>query len=309
MAASQHKIGIVFSLKTGLKAKKRLKKIQLYLNEKNIDYDLLHSDGNESVERLTRMLCNNAYKTVVVVGGDGSVNDALNGIMTADFLHKDFAFGIIPSGSVNDFAKFWGIMPNEYRKSIDSILNRKTRKIDLGVCKYTKEQGNFSRYFINCVNIGLGAKLIELSNSTKILTGSQRISNIITMISQIFERKSFDLTFKTDSEMLHEKVMSVCIGNTTGYGQTPNAVPYNGMLDMSVITRPKWWQLFEGFWLLGKGKFLNYKNVHPYRIWDAEFSDIGKAKVSLDGRIIPQKLLMPLKVTVLPEKIPLIIPT
>lgn len=308
MASSQDRIGIVCSLKTGLKSKKRLKKIRQYLEANGVSYDLLRSDGNESVERLSRMLCNNAYKTVVVVGGDGSLNDSINGIMNADFIHKDFAFGIIPSGSSNDFAKFWGIQPADYKKAVDAIIKRKTRKIDLGVCDYNTSNGQVRRFFLNCINVGLGAKLIELSNSTKIITGSQRISNIITMISQIFQRKSFNFTFKTDSENLHETVMSVCVGNTTGFGQTPNAVPYNGMLDMSVVTRPEWWQLFEGFWLLGKGKFLNYKNVHPYRIWDIAFNDIGKAKVSLDGRIIQQKMLMPIKISVIPERIPLIIP-
>jgi diacylglycerol kinase family enzyme len=150
--------------------------------------------------------------------------------------------------------------------------------------------------------------MIELSNSTKILTGSQRISNIITLIGQLFQRKSFKLEFCTECEKIKENVMSVCIGNTLGYGQTPNAVPYNGMFDMSVITRPEWWQLFHGFWLLGKGRFLNYKNVHPYRINSAVFTDIGKAKVSLDGRILQFKNITPVTVSVLYEKISLIIP-
>ena len=127
--STHNRIGIVFSLKTGLKSKKRLKKIQQYLESKNVCFDLLRSEGNDSVERLTCMLCNNAYKTIVVVGGDGSVNDAINGIMNADFIHKDFAFGIIPSGSVNDFAHFWDIQMNDYKKSIDSIIQRKIRKI------------------------------------------------------------------------------------------------------------------------------------------------------------------------------------
>lgn len=309
MTVSSDRIGIVFSLKTGLNSKSRLKNIQQYLEDSHQLYDLFRPDGKESVEQLARKLCNDAYRTVVVVGGDGSLNDVLNGIMTADFLHKDFAFGIIPSGSVNDFAKFWGIHPNDYKKSIDSIVRRKTRKIDLGVFHYQgPDNATHSRYFLNCVNIGLGARLVELSNSTKKLTGSQRASNTLTMLGQVFERKSFALTFQTDTERFHEKVMSVCIGNTTGYGQTPNAVPYNGMLDMSVITRPEWWQLFEGFWLLGKGKFLNYKNVHPYRVNEVIFTDVGKARVSLDGRIIQQKISTPFKVEVLPERIPLIIP-
>lgn len=59
--------------------------------------------------------------------------------------------------------------------------------------------------------------------------------------------------------------MTVCIGNSTGYGQTPNAVPYNGLLDVSVVYHPEMTQLFEGFYLFVRGKFLNHRSVHPYR--------------------------------------------
>ena len=183
MAASQEKIGIVYSFKTGLKAKNRLKKIRAYLDSLNVQYDILRADDDNSVERLTKMLCDNAYKTVAIVGGDGTVNDAINGIMTADFLHKDFAFGIIPSGSANDFAKFWGIQLDDYKLAIDSIINRRIRKIDVGVCEFKdKDKRSITRYFLNCVNIGLGAKLVELAVGTKVITGSQRLSNISTMI-------------------------------------------------------------------------------------------------------------------------------
>ena len=301
-------IAIIFSYKTGLKAKRRLEKIKKYLALKNVSYDLVRPDRNETVETLSSRLCEQMYNTVVVIGGDGSINDAINGIMNAKSRHKDFSFGIIPSGTANDFSKFWGVQSKDYKLAIDSIVKRKVRKIDLGVCSYISDNKTNRRFFLNCVNIGLGAKMVELAKSTKVITGSKRLSNFIAMIGQIFERKSFKLVFHTDSETLYEKVMSVCVGNTTGYGQTPNAVPYNGMLDMSVITRPEWWQIFEGFWLLEKGKFLNYKNVNPYRIWNVRFDEIGKAKVSLDGRIIHEKIGMPLSVSVLKETIPLIIP-
>ena len=102
--------------------------------------------------------------------------------------------------------------------------------------------------------------------------------------------------------------MSVCIGNTLGYGQTPNAVPYNGMLDMSVITRPKWWQLFEGFWLLGKGRFLNYKNVYPYRARQIMVKDVDKALVSLDGMVLQAKQLAPMRLSIEADALNFIVP-
>ena len=81
--------------------------------------------------------------------------------------------------------------------------------------------------------------------------------------------------------------MTVCVGNGTGYGQTPSAVPYNGMLDVSVVYTPEVMQMFEGLWLLITGRFLNHRSVHPFRTREVVVEEAGKALVGVDGRLIP----------------------
>ena len=66
------------------KGKKRWKEIKEYMDSKGVDYDYVQSEGFGSVERLAKILANNGYRTIVVVGGDGALNDAINGIMLSD---------------------------------------------------------------------------------------------------------------------------------------------------------------------------------------------------------------------------------
>jgi diacylglycerol kinase family enzyme len=80
--------------------------------------------------------------------------------------------------------------------------------------------------------------------------------------------------------------MTVCIGSGPGYGQTPNAVPYNGMLDVSVVYHPEVVQLIEGLWLLTTGRFLNHRSVHPYRTTEVQVDYAKKAMVGVDGRLM-----------------------
>ena len=80
--------------------------------------------------------------------------------------------------------------------------------------------------------------------------------------------------------------MTMCIGNASGYGQTPNAVPYNGLLDVSVVYHPGMTQLFEGIYLFVKGKFLNHKSVHPYRTREVEVMETSHALIGIDGRLM-----------------------
>ena len=150
--------------------------------------------------------------------------------------------------------------------------------------------------------------MIKTTYDAAYIIGSRRLSIISALINRIFERKQFTMSMKIETEEIEGKYMSMCVGNCLGYGQTPNSVPYNGLLDVSLITRPKWWQLFEGFWLLGKGRFLNYKNVHPYRARQIVVNDVDKALVSLDGIVLHAKAPAPMRVTIERDALNFVVP-
>ena len=101
--------------------------------------------------------------------------------------------------------------------------------------------------------------------------------------------------------------MTVCIGNALGYGQTPNAVPYNGFFDVSVVYHPGITQLFEGIYLFVKGKFLNHNAVHPYRTKEVKLT-ADSALVGIDGRIMSSSPVGEFRVVIEPEAINFIMP-
>ena len=309
MAIENNRWGIIYNPKAGSrKTQKRWNKIREYMEERGVLFDYLQSEGYGSVERLARMLANNGYRTIVVVGGDGAINDAVNGIMTSSVERKDeIAFGIIPNGIGNDFAKFWGLDEDDYKTAVDWIINRRLRKIDVGRVGYTQGDVCGMRYFINAMYIGLGARMGWISNGTHRFWKMQWLSFLSSMILLLFERKLHRVHLKINGEHIRGKVMTVCIGSARGYGLTPSAVPYNGWLDVSVIYRPGLFQLVKGLWLLLQGRILNLKVVKPYRTRKVKVLRAMNAEVSLDGRMLLEHEC-PLKVRILPEAMTLIIP-
>lgn len=309
MAIENNRWGIIYNPKAGSrKTQKRWNKIREYMEERGVLFDYLQSEGYGSVERLARMLANNDYRTIVVVGGDGAINDAVNGIMTSSVERKDeIAFGIIPNGIGNDFAKFWGLDEDDYKTAVDWIINRRLRKIDVGRVGYTQGDVCGMRYFINAMYIGLGARMVWISNGTRRFWKMQWLSFLSSMILLLFERKLHRVHLKINGEHIRGKVMTVCIGSARGYGLTPSAVPYNGWLDVSVIYRPGLFQLVKGLWLLLQGRILNLKVVKPYRTRKVKVLRAMNAEVSLDGRMLLEHEC-PLKVRILPEAMTLIIP-
>lgn len=308
MAINDERWGIIYNPKAGTrKTQKRWDKIRLYMEEKGVMFDYLQSEGYGSVERLSRMLADNGYRTIVVVGGDGAINDAVNGIMTSSVERKDeIALGIIPNGMGNDFAKYWGLDEDDYKQAVDWIINRRLRKIDVGRVGYCNDTVCSTRYFINAMYIGLGARMVWISNGTRRFWGMQWLSFLSSMILLLFERKLYRVHLKLNGEHIRGKIMTVCIGSARGYGLTPSAVPYNGWLDVSVVYRPQLLQLLSGLVLLLRGRLLNHKTVKPYRTRKVKVLRAMNADVSLDGRILHEEC--PLEVRIIPEGLTLIIP-
>ena len=309
MAVESNRWGIIYNPKAGSrKTQKKWNEIRSYMESRGVLFDYLQSEGYGSVERLARMLANNGYRTIVIVGGDGAINDAINGIMTSSASDKDqIALGIIPNGIGNDFASYWGLEKDDYKEAVDWIINRRLRKIDVGRVSYNEGDLRRTRYFINAMYVGLGARFVWISNGTRRFWGMQWLSYLSSMFLLLFERMLHRIDMKINGEHIQDTIMTVCIGSARGYGLTPSAVPYNGWLDVSVVYRPELLQLIKGLWLLVNGRLLNLKVVKPYRTHKVKINRVQNAAISLDGRQLYYDESS-LDVRILPEALTLIIP-
>lgn len=288
MAVNENKWGILYCPKNSFRPQKRWENIERVLRSEHIDFDYVQSENMGSVERLVKMMINNGYRTLIIVGGDSALNDAVNCLMQTEKEVRDqIALGVIPNGMMNDFAHFWGFQEGETEKSVKWLKEHRVRKIDLGRINYKNKHGEAChRYFLNCVNIGLIATIMNLRRQTRHAVGSRTISYVISFILMIFQRLEYKMHLKINGESINRKVMTVCVGNALGYGQTPNAVPYNGLLDVSVVYHPEMAQLIEGIYLFVRGKFLNHRSVHPYRTKEVQVQNAEKALVGIDGRLL-----------------------
>jgi len=289
MAVEMTRWGILYCPKAGFgNPRKRWEKIQKALDERQVKYDFVQSETADSVERLIKMMITNGYKTIIVVGGDSALNDAVNCLMLEEKeVREGISLGVIPNGMMNDFAHFWEIDGDEVDETVDMLLRHRVRKVDLGCVRYTNaKQERCHRYFLNCVNIGMTADIMNLRRQTRRLFGSRTLSFIFSVFAMLFHRMEYKMKLRINSDVIDRKVMTVCIGNGPGYGQTPNAVPYNGMLDVSVVYHPEVVQLIEGLWLLVTGRFLNHRSVHPYRTREIVVDYAKHAQIGIDGRLM-----------------------
>jgi diacylglycerol kinase family enzyme len=267
---------------------KQRERIQKALDERQVQYDFVQSESTDSVERLVTMLIHNGYKTIVVVGGDSALNDAVNCLMKEEKQVRDqISLGVIPNGAMNDFARYWDFKEGNLEQTVDWLVKHRVRKIDLGCIRYQNKQGEqCHRYFLNCVNVGLIADVMNLRRQAHSLLGSRTLSFIASLFLMIFHRMEYKVKVKINYDTVERKIMTMCVGSGPGYGQTPSAVPYNGMLDVSLVYHTEIDQVFAGLWLLLTGRFLNHRSVHPYRTREVEVVEAKHALVGVDGRLI-----------------------
>lgn len=264
---------------------KRWEKIAALLEQYGIKYDMVMSENHHGVERLMTMMIKNGYGTIIISGGDSALNGAVNCLMKVEkHIRERISLGVIPNGVMNDFAYFWGFTAGNLEESIASIANNRVRKIDVGCIRYTdKENNSKQRYFINCINIGLFAGIQRLRQQMRRRLWSRKLSYIVCMLLMIFQKVEYRMTYIINYVKESHRVTTMCIGNAYGYGQTPNAVPYNGMLDVTIVRRSKLTQFVEAMYLFLRGKILNHKRVRPYRTRFLELEITKDTPLSIDG--------------------------
>lgn len=309
MAVNENKWGVIYCPKHGFRSSARWETVERAFHAHRVDYDYVQSESADSVSRLVKMMVNNGYRTIVLVGGDSALNDAVNSLMQFDPIVRDrVALGIVPNGTMNDFAHYWGLREGDAGRIVGWLCRRRVRRIDVGRINYRNKRGEgCHRYFVNCVNVGLVAAIMDMRRKTRQILVSRTLSLLFSFVLMLFQRLEYRMRLRINGETIDRRVMTVCVGNATGYGQTPSAVPYNGLLDVSVVYHPKMAQLFEGWYLLLKGKLLNHRSVHPYRTREVDIDDLGQAMVSVDGRLIGAPVV-PIKVRVEQEAVNFLIP-
>jgi len=113
------------------------------------------------------------YGQVVALGGDGTVNEVVNGLIADDRpIRPDLALGIIPRGTGADFVRTLGI-PHDLEGAVERLVAANVRQIDVGKARYRAPDGiEAVRYFINEAEVGVGAAICERVNrSSKMLGG------------------------------------------------------------------------------------------------------------------------------------------
>ena len=170
---------------------------------------------------------------LVVAGGDGTINDVVNGLGRAGF-PEGVTLGILPAGTGNDLAATLCI-PEDPDLAKDVILHNRGRWLDVA---RVRSDGIGERFFINVATGGLGAEISDANDEEL----KRRWGKLSYLRASLEVARNFDvreLMLYIDGEERHVEAVNVAVGNCRytggGWPATPKANPEDGLLDVVII--------------------------------------------------------------------------
>ncbi|HCS88050.1 MAG TPA: hypothetical protein DIW30_06555 [Bacteroidales bacterium] len=193
---------------------------------------------------LARELVEKGYREILVLGGDGTLSEVVNGIMSSTIEDKsEVRFGLMPRGTGNDWGRYWGLT-HGYRHALDVFFNNgHSQPIDIGCLTYKRNGEEKKHYFVNSVGFGVDARTVARAHVLKYYFGSHRLLYLFALISAVFSHRSLPVEISTEKGFLLQAPMfTMNIGNGPfsggGIRQNPDANPCDGVFHAMFVRRP-----------------------------------------------------------------------
>lgn len=251
------------------KGKKDWERISGLFEKENIPISYRFTERKGQATEFTREAIKSGFRKFISVGGDGTLNELVNGLFTQDSCStNEITVGIIPVGTGNDWGRMFGI-PLVYEGAVAVIKEFKVIPHDIGIISYYSGNDLHKRYFLNIAGLGFEAVVVKKSNKQKDKGRSNQAVYFYNLLTSLLSFKNTDADIIIDGKRTKAKVFSVNVGNGRycggGMRQTPDAMPDDGLLDITVIKDMGRIEIIKNLKLLYDGTILSHPKVDGYR--------------------------------------------
>jgi len=247
---------------------------------------------------------------IIVVGGDGTINEAANGFLSGDeSINPAARLGVIPMGTGGDFQRTVRL-PSDFEQAVEVIAGGVAVPIDVGLAHFNGPDGQpVERYFVNLTSFGMGGAVsVRAKNFLSPLGGKAAFLYATLAVFLTYEAKLVRLTL--DGEPLPDelRITNVAIGNGCYHGggmhPCPRAVLDDGWLDVTTIGRLGMFELARDLPVLYSDDIYKHPKVEHYRVKKVLAESDEVVRIELDGEAVGS---LPLEVRILPRRLPLLV--
>ena len=279
-------------------------KFRKWLGQLPNNVTLIETTAPGSASSLAEQAIKDGFQTIVASGGDGTINEVVNGIGQKKRELDEVSLGILPLGTMNVFARELGISLS-IKKAWNTIQLGHTRKVDLPIAKLHTHSGLTEKVFIQMIGVGLDGDAVGgVSIPLKRKVGA--LAYLVSTLSALRATPP-KLTAKWDGGSTEGEWM--CVGNGKMYGGPftlfPNAMVDDGKLDLCVLPKVNNRIIAHAVIAMLRGKLNSWPGIIYHRVSELTIEGPTDTRIQADGDYIGK---LPLQIRVLPRKLNVLVP-
>ena len=274
------------------------------------DAEILETQAPGHATELTRAAIKRGARTIIAVGGDGTINEVINGFFEDErAIPTEAALAIIPHGTGSDFSRILSL-PRDDKLAAKVIQSGEKRFIDVMKVRYATPNGTQAvRYAVNVTSFGMGGAVAERVNrSSKPLGPVLAFLTATVQTALSFPGKQVMLQLD-DSKTLSMRITNVAAGNGQYHGAgmwiCPGAIIDDGLLDVTIVRHLRWPELVRNIHVLYNGGILSHPKVESYRVKSLRAESHQTVLLEIDGEPLGQ---LPVEISVVPQAIRVFFP-
>lgn len=297
------------------KGRQKRAEIESVMTSVGVDFELVETEAPNHGTDLAYQAVNNGFSPIISAGGDGSVSEVMNGIVTAALeTHSDpVPMGVLPLGTANDLMVNLGIPTNIF-DSARVIASGNTRSIDLGKVIALDSTGKNPkvRYFDNNSAIGLEPCITLIQQRISWLRGSVRY--LLATLLGVVKNPQWVMHLHWEGGEFSGHATLVTVGNNplTGgvFYMAPHADPFDGMLNCVYGYVPSRLQILNVLpktMKAGAGNYVEHPAIHEVNVSWLKIHTDQHTPLHADGEILFEAT-QDIEYQILPEYLPVLMP-
>jgi diacylglycerol kinase (ATP) len=266
--------------------------------------EALLSERPGQLAELARRASDEGGQLLVVVGGDGTVNEVVNGLAG----REGPELAVIPRGTGRDFVRTYGI-PHKLDDALRTARDGRTREIDVGRARFRSWQGEPAEwYFANIASAGMSGAIAKRANETSKALGG-KVSYFWATFAVFSRWRTSELTVAVGAETRRARMHDVVVANGRYFGGgmmiCPEAEPDDGVFDVLLIGNLTKRDLLLTLPKTYRGKHLPHPKAELLRGPTVEIEAPEPLPVELDGE---QPGTTPARFEIIPRALRLRVP-
>ncbi|MEM8531106.1 MAG: diacylglycerol kinase family protein [Chloroflexota bacterium] len=257
------------------------------LRDNQIDYTLTATKARGDATQMAQHAVEQGYQRIVVAGGDGTINEVVNGVRNVESANGSRTqLGIIPFGTGNDFIKSLnGFAINDVPGAVRRLSDGQSHPVDLGG---VRADGGPWRYFINGLGMGFDAQVaFEAMNITR-LRGLAVY--IVAIVRALAKYKAHPMSIVYNQSQIQQRLLFASVGNGKcqggGFWITPDALMDDGLLDVCLVNNLRLDEIIRHVPKLMRGTHTTNKHVTMGRAPQIQVRSDAPIPVATDGEVI-----------------------